>query len=308
MRTRIGTLFQVGQSVTNLPGFASRAECLGFDELWVVHDCFHYGGLAAAATALAATSQLSVGIGLIPSLVTNPTILAMELGSLAELYPSRIQVAFGHGVREWMQKIGIKPRSRLTALEEVIFTVRGLLEGKMLNHQGPNVTLDDVQLAWPPQSPPKLLIGATGPRGIELAAKAADGLVLPEGAGPLAIAAARRTLGRGKLVTYAWLRLDDDRDAARRIMRDVIEPWREWGLYPRLMEYGGLSPERPTELRDVDDISIVGGPLECARSVLKMAAAGASTIVLMPTGDDHPGQLQRFAAEALPLVLAESST
>jgi len=35
----------------NLPDFAQNAEQAGFDELWVVEDCFYGSGIASVATA-----------------------------------------------------------------------------------------------------------------------------------------------------------------------------------------------------------------------------------------------------------------
>ena len=51
----IGVMFRREQAPENLPAYARRVEALGFDELWVVEDCFYTGGIAQAATALAAT-------------------------------------------------------------------------------------------------------------------------------------------------------------------------------------------------------------------------------------------------------------
>ncbi len=38
-------------SIAGDPEFARRLERLGYDEMWVVEDCFAYRGLAAATTA-----------------------------------------------------------------------------------------------------------------------------------------------------------------------------------------------------------------------------------------------------------------
>ena len=51
--------------------YAQRAEALGFDELWVVEDCFFRGGVAQAAAALAMTDRIRVGIGILPAAVRN---------------------------------------------------------------------------------------------------------------------------------------------------------------------------------------------------------------------------------------------
>ena len=51
--------------------YAQRAETLGFDELWVVEDCFFRGGIAQAAAALAMTERIRLGIGILPAAVAE---------------------------------------------------------------------------------------------------------------------------------------------------------------------------------------------------------------------------------------------
>src|SRR6476619_2764621 len=92
----IGVVFPAGAPVELLPDFARRAEESGLEELWVVEDCFLSGGMTMAATALAATGKLRVGIGLLPAPVRNPAIAAMEIATLANLHPGRFTVAIGH--------------------------------------------------------------------------------------------------------------------------------------------------------------------------------------------------------------------
>jgi len=74
VRAPIGVLFPARVDVATLPSFARRTEALGFDELWLIEDCFLSGGLVMAATALAATRRLRVGLGLMPAPLRNPAL------------------------------------------------------------------------------------------------------------------------------------------------------------------------------------------------------------------------------------------
>ena len=116
MIPRLGAMFRTDRAIGELPEAARSLERLGYDELWVVEDCFAYGGLTAAATALARTQRLAVGVGLLPATVRNPAIAAMELATLASLYPGRLRAVVGHGVESWMRQIGARPRDRLVVL------------------------------------------------------------------------------------------------------------------------------------------------------------------------------------------------
>jgi len=301
--TRLGVMFQATNPVRDLPGLARRAETLGLDELWMAEDCFLHSGPAAAAAALSVTERLSVGIGLLPVAVRNPAIAAMELGTLANLFPDRIRVAFGHGVEAWMRQIGARPPDRIVALEEAVGAVRALLRGETLDVDGRNVTLDAVALDTPPDAVPTVLVGTTGKRGVEVAARAADGVLLPEGAGEGAVAWVRELLGPGgEIVVYAWMRVEDDGDRARDAVRPLVRARRDEGTYPNLIRLGGVPDEGEIDDGAVDRTAVAGTPQECADAVARLAAAGASTVAVLPVGGGLAEQVERFAADVAPLV------
>jgi 5,10-methylenetetrahydromethanopterin reductase len=301
--TRLGVMFQASRPVRELPDFARRAEALGLDELWMAEDCFLHSGPAAAAAALAVTERLSVGIGLLPVSVRNPAIAAMELATLANLYPGRTRVAFGHGVEAWMRQIGARPENRVVALEEVVGTVHSLLRGEEVSFEGRTVSIDAVALESPPDPPPTVLIGTTGQRGVEVAARVADGVLLPEGASEGAVAWAREALGAdGRVVVYSWLRIDDDGDRAREVVRPLVRTWRDGGMYPNLVRLGDVASDGDVDDDAIGRVAIAGAPEECAAAVARLAAAGASTVVVVPVGDGAAEQVERLSADVAPLL------
>jgi alkanesulfonate monooxygenase SsuD/methylene tetrahydromethanopterin reductase-like flavin-dependent oxidoreductase (luciferase family) len=263
---RLGVVFTAKRAIPDLPEAARRAEALGYDELWLVEDCFAYGGLTAAAAALAATQRLRVGIGLLPASVRNPAIGAMEIATVAGLHPGRLDVAFGHGVESWMRQIGARPPDRIAALRHVLRTTGALLRGETVEN--------DVALEQPPPQPPGLFVGTTGEKAIGVARECGAGVLLPEGSGTAAIEWVRGLLGGGPVVSYAWLSVDADGDAARERLEPVVAAWREWGLYPNLGE----------------PFAVAGTPEECAQAV---AGLGADSVALVPVGDPDE-QFTRF--------------
>jgi 5,10-methylenetetrahydromethanopterin reductase len=138
----LGIMFRREHAPEYLPPFARRAEEAGFDELWVVEDCFYGGGIASAATALACTDTISVGLGIMPAVVRNPVFTAMEIATLSRLYPGRFLPGLGHGVAHWMRQIGAFPESQLAALEETTVAIREMLNGERLTYRGRQVNLD----------------------------------------------------------------------------------------------------------------------------------------------------------------------
>ena len=172
----------------------------GLAELWLWEDCFLEGGLTTAAVALAWSTRLRVGIGLLPVPLRNPALAAMEIATLARLFPDRLAVALGHGVQDWMAQIGAAVESPMTLLREHTVAVRDLLRGETVSASGRYVNLDRVALDWPPTTPPTLLIGARGPKSVTLAGEVSDGVLLDSVADPAVVRRARELVGPDRRV------------------------------------------------------------------------------------------------------------
>lgn len=164
---------------------ARRAEDAGLSEMWLWEDCFTASGVAPAAAILAATSTLRVGVGLFPVPLRAPSLTAMEIATLAAMFPGRFLPGLGHGVADWMARSGVAVDSPLTLLREHVTAIAALLAGEEVSSRGRYVTLDRVQLGFPPAVVPPLYVGGRGPRTLAVGAELADGVILddvaPEG-------------------------------------------------------------------------------------------------------------------------------
>lgn len=174
----VGVVFTPHLPPEELASVVRDVEEAGVPELWLWEDCFFEGGLTAATAALAASARVRVCIGLLPVPLRNPALLAMELATVARLWPDRFVPVLGHGVQRWMDQVGATVGSPMTLLREHTVAVRDLLEGRTVDVRGRYVRLDAVALDWPPVHRPPLLLGARGPRTISLAGEVADGVVL----------------------------------------------------------------------------------------------------------------------------------
>jgi 5,10-methylenetetrahydromethanopterin reductase len=314
----LGVVFPAHAPAEDLPRFAARAEALGYDELWVIEDCFLSGGLTLATAALAATERIHVGVGLLPAAVRNAAIVAMEVGTLGRMFPGRLTVAFGHGVESWMTQIDARPAKRLAALSEVVVAVRRLLAGETVDTAGSFVSLHSVVLDPPPTVAPTIVVGTAGPRGIALAGRRAQGLLLPEGCGPtfvadakeIAEAAAETPAAPPRMVAYAWLRIDED-EPARLALTDAVSHWVNSGLFPGPVSAVGIDAPppagRPVSRALADELSVVGTADQCGQAVGRFAGAGVDSLVLAAIGSDYSEQYERFADEVLPTVRVQPS-
>ncbi|MBF4461676.1 MULTISPECIES: LLM class flavin-dependent oxidoreductase [unclassified Rathayibacter] len=289
---------------------ARRAEQLGFDELWVVEDLGFRGGIAQAAAVLAATERIVVGIGILPAAARSAAFAAMELSTLAELFPERVIVGIGHGMPDWMRAVHLWPASPLTAMEEQFDAIRALLVGERVHRDGRYTRIDGVRLETPPEVMPPLLAGVRGPRSLELAGRVADGVVLAEPVTPEYLARVRELMGApGRVVAYTVAAVDDDPEAAR----DTARPGLAWVGDPdwaphiaplpfadelaRLRERSADRSAFARALPDdwIDRLAVVGTPESARSRIAELHRAGASSVVLIPVGDDATAAMEQLA-------------
>ncbi|MGW4473768.1 LLM class flavin-dependent oxidoreductase [Nonomuraea sp. NPDC004354] len=271
---RLGVMFDRDLPPERLVPFAQALDSR-VDDLWVVEDLGWTGGLTSAAVALASTSRLRVGLGIAPAPLRNPMLLAMEFANLARMFPGRFVGGVGHGVQEWMRQVGAAAPSPLALLEETITAVRGLLRGESVTMDGRSVRLDEVRLVHPPAVVPPVVAGVKSPRSLALSGRVAQGTILPEGFGPEAIGPALERIcaaGEHELIVFTHLCVDDPAglDGIREEVASFLEVDR-------------------AEVFAAD-----GSPAQAAAAVRALWAAGASTVVLRPVGDDPLSPVEKL--------------
>ncbi|MER6428757.1 LLM class flavin-dependent oxidoreductase [Streptomyces sp900105245] len=288
--TRLGVVFRPQLPPERLRAVTRTADDVGLEELWLWEDCFREGGISTAAAALAWSERVRVGVGLLPVPLRNVALTAMETASLHRMFPGRATVVVGHGVQDWMAQVGARPASPLTLLGEHLDALRALLAGQRLTVRGRYVTLDDVGLDWPPDTPAQVFAGATGPRTLRLSGARADGTVLTASTSPDGVRRARQLVDEGR------------RETGRTDPHTVV-------VYLLAATGAGAETRLRAELaaeglESAQDVGVAGDATAVARAVRRLAEAGADTVVLQPTGDEpDPEGFVRFTAEEVrPLV------
>lgn len=263
----LGVIFPPDLPPEQLRPVALAAEESGLGELWLWEDCFAESGIATAAAVLAWTERLRVGIGLLPVPLRNVALTAMELATLARLFPGRLVPGIGHGVLDWMGQVGARVPSPMTLLEEYASALRQLLHGQTVSTSGRYVSLADVGLAWPPGTVPPVLVGGIGPRTLTLAGAVGDGVILTGGTTVEQVREAVRHARAG--------RTDNSPDGTLEVVVFLAVA------------------DRPPAA-------------EVAAEVTEFADAGATTIALLSVGDDAPplAEFARFAGREVQPLLA----
>src|SRR5580765_2292924 len=318
--TKLGVVFTADRLPEELPPFATAVEAAGLDELWVWEDCFLAGGVAASATALAVTNRITVGLGVMPVVFRNPVAAAMEIATLARLYPGRFVAGLGHGVPAWMEQIGALPAKPMRALEETVSSIRRLLAGERFSLDGEHVDLHDVRLEQPPQERPPVVLGVRRPLGLKISGRCADGTILAEPSPPAYIRWARARIEEGRaaanradphrITVYVKGRVDEDRTHARDIVAGMLTGESVAAQLAPLDRDAELEELRslgdPAAIPDdlVDQLTASGRPEQVVASLRSIAETGVDAIAFVPVGPDPNRQLQRFATEVAPALRA----
>jgi alkanesulfonate monooxygenase SsuD/methylene tetrahydromethanopterin reductase-like flavin-dependent oxidoreductase (luciferase family) len=241
---------------------ARRLDQGGADELWIIEDCFFTAGPSLVSAALTSTERLKVGLGIVPAVVRTAAVTAMEFATLDALGPGRFLPGIGHGVQEWMGQMGVRPKSPLTALEEVTTAVTRLLAGETVTFEGKTVHLKDVKLDAPPVEPPPILLGVMGPKSMALAGRVAGGVVLAEPATPSYVRQSVEQAGSPEgfqVAVFTAMCVRPDRKTAY----EWTAPWLGWRI--------GDKPPQLTALPFFEDMQKL------------YAESGAEGLVGMPT-------------------------
>ncbi|MCW2521668.1 MAG: oxidoreductase [Frankiales bacterium] len=286
--TGLGVIFRPELPPERLRDIAQLAESVGLAELWLWEDCFYAGGLTAAATALAATQRLRVGLGVMPVPLRNVATTAMEIAGLSRLHPGRFRPGLGHGVLDWMGQIGARAASPMTLLSEYLTALRALLDGERVSTSGRYVQLEDVALTWPPLERVELFTAAVGPKTLAVSGAIADGTVLTGETTPDQLRQARAIVdqartqagrgGRHQLTVYVMAATGPD--AHRRL----DEERRRWSVDPGAQ------------------LGVAGDADAVAAGLQAWVEAGADTIVLQPAAGEP--DLERFVEFAATEVRA----
>lgn len=290
-----------------LAGAARAAEEHGFRELWLAEDYFLTGGIAGAATALAATSSIPVGLGVVSAVARHPGLLAMEISTLCRAFPGRVQPAIGLGVPAWLDQMGLRPSSPLTAVREAVTCLRTLLEGKRIDEPTRTFHFNGVQLAYPLEDVPPISLGVAGPKMLELSGEIGDGTLLSVLVGSDYVRWARERIAEGashagrdpaqhRVTAFVIYGISEDREQTRAQVRRTAAFYLGAGGPNAITDAAGISEDLRSmiqrggveavarEMPDswLDALTVCGDPDDCTAGLQGLLEAGAHAVALLP--------------------------
>jgi 5,10-methylenetetrahydromethanopterin reductase len=162
--------------------YVRYAEEHGFEAVWQAESRLVRDAIVPMAAYAAVTSRMKVGSGVINNWTRNIGLLASTFLTLDDLAPNRVICGIGAWWDPLATNVGISRRKPLKAMRETVDVLRRLLNMETVTYHGEfhhvdGIKLDVVHGRREPREVP-IMIGATGPKMMELAGEISDGVVL----------------------------------------------------------------------------------------------------------------------------------
>jgi 5,10-methylenetetrahydromethanopterin reductase len=180
--SRVALYLQDKHSLQEGLEYVQYAESKGFEAVWQAESRLVRDAIVPMAAFAAVTKKLKVGSGVINNWTRNIGLLASTFLTLDDLAPNRVICGIGAWWDPLARNVGIDRSRPLPAMRETITVMRKLLNMETVTfdgefHKVKGIKLDVVHGNTNPRHVP-LMIGATGPKMMELTGEIADGAVL----------------------------------------------------------------------------------------------------------------------------------
>jgi len=179
----VGVAFDGRAPIAGIPEQARLAEAGGATTLWIASHLFLRDPITTAALALGATTRIKIALMALSPYSMHPVLAAMAAATLDEMYPGRVTLCLGVGAPADLAAAGIPSPQPLATLGEAIDLSRALLAGEPIRHAGQIFQVADRRLVNGAGRVP-IVLAASGPRMLELAGRAADGVLISAATSP----------------------------------------------------------------------------------------------------------------------------
>jgi 5,10-methylenetetrahydromethanopterin reductase len=304
---------------------AQHAEDLGYDGIFIGES--HLSSIDSfqtLATCAMLTHRVLLGIAVTNMVFRHPTVLAGAAASLNEISKGRAILGLGTGDGPVYSQ-GRKA-TPLAQFEPGVKMIRDLVQGKAIDFPTGRVAVGfNVR-------PVPIYVSVEGPKGLRLAGRSADGVILGTGFDLRVLEWARqRTLegaqevGRSRselgLIVAGMLCVRDDGNEARRIVRnrianrahhnfrftlETVPPEELDGVQKFMAGFDVMKPMEdrvdPNLVNDylVHRFSIAGTPAECIERIEELRDAGVEHLMLTPARKVYHETVEGFATKVMP--------
>lgn len=318
--TRVALYLQDKHPIREGMEYAQYAEAQGFEAVWQAESRLVRDAIVPMAAFAAVTDKIKIGSGVINNWTRNIGLLAATFLTLDDLAPGRIICGIGAWWDPLAANVGIERRKPLSAMRETIELLRRLLALENVTYEGEFHSLNGVELdvvhGRREARDVEIMIGATGPKMMELTGAIADGAVLnycvpPEyniqamerlEAGAAKAGRSIDEIDRPQLIVCS---VHEDRQTAIDGSKELLTQY--LAQQPHIAKASGVKPEIVAEIQAilgwpatkeqvkaamplvpdelVQRITASGTPDEVKAKVRQYMATGATCPILYPLGD-----------------------
>jgi len=305
---------------------AQRAEELGYDGIFLGES--HLSSIDSFQTLASCamiTKRLLLGIAVTNIVFRHPTVIAGAAASLNEISKGRAILGLGTGDGPVYSQ-GFKA-TPLKQFEEGVRLIRHLAQG-----QSADFPTGKIGLGFTINKPAPIYVSAEGPKGLQLAGRCADGVILGTGFDLKVFDWAKQRIREGTtkagrkdsdvaIIAAGMLCVRDDGDEARKIVRNRLAnrahhnfrftyetvPPEELDGVKKFM--AGFDVMKPMEERVDPDLvndylvrrfSIAGTPKECIERIEELKTAGVEHLMLTPARKVYHESVEAIAATVIP--------
>ena len=232
MEIGVGLDRSLGLSWEQYRELARYAARLGYESVWtnagIDRDSMHICAQWSVASADVVPGGIGTGISVIPVGYWTAPALASCAATVGEISGGKFVLGIGSGAIHnpaFRKSLALPDLGAIGAMREYLTTVRALLAGQTVEHEGKAVNLHGISIGFTPPKVP-VALGALGPQMLKLAGTHSDGAALNWcDAQRVAeyreiVHAGARSVGRDPsevaIIEYIRICVDDDIDAARR--------------------------------------------------------------------------------------------
>ncbi len=304
---------------------AQRAEELDYDGIFLGES--HLSSIDSFQTLASCamiTKRVLLGIAVTNMVFRHPTVLAGAAASLNEISKGRAILALGTGDGPvYTQGLKATP---MKEFEEGVRMIRELAQGKTISFPTGKIGIG-FNLR-----PAPIYVSAEGPKGLQLAGRSADGVILGTGFDLRVYDWARQKIREGTteagrkesdiaVIAAGMLCVRDDGNEARRIVRnrianrahhnfrftlETVPPEQLEGIKKFMAGFDVMKPMEdrvdPDLVNDylVQRFSIAGTPKECVERIEELKAVGVEHLMLTPARKVYGETVEAFAKHVIP--------
>jgi 5,10-methylenetetrahydromethanopterin reductase len=319
---RSGVVLQGVDPPGEFCGMVGEIESLGFSHLWLTDSSLHARNCYAYLTlASAASSRLLLGTAVTNPVTRHPAITAAAAATVDEISGGRLTLGIGAGDRPLLA-LGLRP-SPLATLEAAIDAIRLLWRGEEADLSAGDFSLSSAHLRFGSRPDIPVFVSASGPKTLELAGRAGDGVILLVGLFPEALDWAIAQVARGAkaagrprphVAVFAYGAIDEDEQAALENARSIAAWFPQTA--PHICDLAGLSPEIVTRVREayqggefqeaaaaarrlpdsfVRKVALAGNGERAIGQIRAVLDAGADSVHVFPIGSGRMNTVRSFA-------------